>query len=95
MKRCRKKYGRLGAIIAEGEDEGKFLSLILALAYRRTKVTVLGEKKDLIGQVVEVRADSISKVKMDHTGVFVSQDLKHLGGLKRMKNLKKYYYLEL
>ena len=26
---------------------------------------------------------------MDHTGVFVSQDLKHLGGLKRMKKFKK------
>ena len=54
--------GRLGAIIAEGEDEGKFFKLNIGSGFTDEQRLQYWEKKnDLIGQVVEVRADSISK----------------------------------
>ena len=54
--------GRLGAIIAEGEDEGKFFKLNIGSGFTdEQRSQYWEEKNDLIGQVVEVRADSISK----------------------------------
>ena len=54
--------GRLGAIIAEGEDEGKFFKLNIGSGFTdEQRLQYWEEKNDLIGQVVEVRADSISK----------------------------------
>ena len=54
--------GRLGAIIAEGEDEGKFFKINIGSGFTdEQRLQYWGEKKDLIGQIVEVRADSISK----------------------------------
>ena len=54
--------GRLGAIIAEGEDEGKFFKINVGSGFTdEQRLQYWGEKKDLIGQIVEVRADSISK----------------------------------
>ena len=54
--------GRLGAIIAEGEDEGKFFKINVGSGFTdEQRLQYWGEKKNLIGQIVEVRADSISK----------------------------------
>ena len=54
--------GRLGAIIAEGEDEGKFFKINVGSGFTdEQRLQYWGGKKDLIGQIVEVRADSISK----------------------------------
>jgi len=57
-----RNVGRLGAIIAEGEDEGKFFKLNIGSGFTDEQRLQYWEKKnDLIGKVVEVRADSISK----------------------------------
>jgi DNA ligase-1 len=57
-----RNIGRLGAIIAEGEDEGKFFKINVGSGFTdEQRLQYWGEKKNLIGQIVEVRADSISK----------------------------------
>ena len=57
-----RNMGRLGAIIAEGEDEGKFFKINVGSGFTdEQRLQYWGEKKNLIGQIVEVRADSISK----------------------------------
>jgi DNA ligase-1 len=57
-----RNIGRLGAIIAEGEDEGKFFKINVGSGFTdEQRLQYWGKKKNLIGQIVEVRADSISK----------------------------------
>ena len=54
--------GKLGAIIAEGEDNGKFFKLNIGSGFTDSqRQNFWNNKEMLIGQVVEVRADSISK----------------------------------
>ena len=54
--------GKLGAIIAEGEDNGKFFRLNIGSGFTDLqRQNFWNNKEKLIGQIVEVRADSISK----------------------------------
>ncbi len=56
--------GKLGAIIAEGEDENKFFKLNIGSGFTDNQRNDFWKKKEeLIGKIVEVRADSISKSK--------------------------------
>ncbi len=54
--------GKLGAIIAEGEDDGKFFKLNIGSGFSDQQRQIFWDNKEkLVGQIVEVRADSISK----------------------------------
>ena len=54
--------GKLGALIAEGEDNGKFFKLNIGSGFTDLqRQDFWNSKEKLIGQIVEVRADSISK----------------------------------
>ena len=54
--------GKLGALIAEGKDNGKFFRLNIGSGFTDLqRQDFWNNKEKLIGQVVEVRADSISK----------------------------------
>jgi len=54
--------GKLGAIIAEGEDNGKFFKLNIGSGFTDSqRQNFWNNKEKLIGQIVEVRADSVSK----------------------------------
>ena len=54
--------GKLGAIIAEGEDMGKFFKLNIGSGFSDKQRSEFWLSRDkLIGQIIEVRADSISK----------------------------------
>ncbi len=54
--------GKLGAIIAEGEDNGKFFKLNIGSGFTDLqRQDFWNNKEKLVGQIVEVRADSISK----------------------------------
>ena len=80
MKKVLEEILEDGAIIAEGEDEGKFFKLNIGSGFTDEQRLQYWEKKnDLIGQVVEVRADSISKSQDGSHWSLRFQDLKHLG----------------
>ncbi len=54
--------GKLGAIIAEGEDNGKFFKLNIGSGFTDLqRQNFWNNKEKLVGRIVEVRADSISK----------------------------------
>ncbi|MAZ46343.1 MAG: ATP-dependent DNA ligase [Rickettsiales bacterium] len=54
--------GKLGAIIAEGNDNGKFFKLNIGSGFTDLqRQEFWNNKEKLIGQIVEVRADSISR----------------------------------
>ena len=54
--------GKLGAIIAEGEDNGRFFKLNIGSGFTDSqRQNFWNNKEKLIGQIVEVRADSVSK----------------------------------
>ena len=54
--------GKLGALIAEGEDEKKFFRLNIGSGFTdEQRDEFWRNKEQLIGKIVEVRADSISK----------------------------------
>jgi len=56
--------GKLGALIAEGEDEKKFFRLNIGSGFTDEQRDKFWKKKEqLIGKIVEVRADSISRSK--------------------------------
>ncbi len=57
-----RNIGKLGAIIAEGEDDGKFFKLNIGSGFTdQQRDTFWKQKEELIGQIIEIRADSISK----------------------------------
>ncbi len=54
--------GKLGALIAEGEDNGKFFKLNIGSGFTDEQRENFWENREkLIGQIVEIKADSISK----------------------------------
>ncbi len=54
--------GKLGALIAEGEDDGKFFKLNIGSGFTdQQRESFWKNKEQLIGKIVEVKADSISK----------------------------------
>ena len=54
--------GKLGALVVEGEDDGKFFRLNVGSGLTDENREVFWEAKDeLIGQLVEVRADAATK----------------------------------
>ena len=54
--------GKLGALVAEGKDNGKFFRLNIGSGFTDLqRQDFWNNKEKLIGQIVEVRADSISK----------------------------------
>ena len=57
-----RNIGKLGAIIAEGEDNGKSFKLNIGSGFTDEQREDFWEKKEkLIGRIIEIRADSISK----------------------------------
>ena len=57
-----RNIGKLGAVIAEGEDDGKFFRLNIGSGFTDLQREQFWENKEqLIGQIIEIRADSISK----------------------------------
>ena len=57
-----KNTGKLGAVIAEGEDDGKFFRLNIGSGFTDLQREQFWENKEkLIGQIIEIRADSVSK----------------------------------
>ena len=62
--------GKLGAIIAEGKDDDKYFKTNVGSGFTDLQRKEFWEKKEkLLGQIIEIRADSISK----------SQDGKKIG----------------
>ena len=54
--------GKLGAISVEGEDNNKFFQLSVGSGFSdKQRIEFWERKKDLIGQVIEVKADAITK----------------------------------
>ncbi len=54
--------GKLGALIAEGEEDGKFFKLNIGSGFSdKQREDFWQSRKSLIGKIIEVRADSISK----------------------------------
>ena len=54
--------GKLGALIAEGEDDGKFFKLNIGSGFTdQQRESFWKNKEQLIGKIVEIKADSISK----------------------------------
>ena len=54
--------GKLGAVIAQGEDNGKFFKLNIGSGFtdqQREEFWI--NREDLIGKIIEIKADSISK----------------------------------
>ena len=57
-----RNLGKLGAIIAEGIDNGKFFKLNIGSGFSdKQRESFWKDKHKLIGQIVEIKADSISK----------------------------------
>ncbi len=57
-----RNVGKLGALIAEGEDNGKYFRLNIGSGFSDEQRDIYWKKKELlIGQIIEIRADSISK----------------------------------
>ena len=57
-----KNKGRLGALGAEGEDNGKFFKLSVGSGFtEKQRIGFWDNREKLLGKVVEIRADSISK----------------------------------
>jgi len=57
-----RNLGKLGAIIAEGTDNGKFFKLNIGSGFSdEQRESFWEDKHKLIGQIVEIKADSISK----------------------------------
>ncbi len=54
--------GKLGAVIAEGTDDEKFFKLSIGSGFTdEQRKSFWKEKNNLIGQIIEIKADSISK----------------------------------
>ncbi len=54
--------GKLGALIAEGEEDGKFFKLNIGSGFSdKQREDFWQGRRNLIGKIIEVRADSISK----------------------------------
>ena len=58
----KKRVGKLGALIVEGKDGGKFIKTNVGSGLTDSdRETYWKDKDKLIGQVVEVRADAITQ----------------------------------
>jgi DNA ligase-1 len=54
--------GKLGALVCEGEDDGKTISVNVGSGFTDSdRDEFWGDRDDLIGQIVEVRADAITQ----------------------------------
>ena len=54
--------GKLGAFIAEGFDEGKFFKLNIGSGFTdEQRETFWKERDNLVGRIIEIKADSVSK----------------------------------
>jgi DNA ligase-1 len=57
-----KNEGRMGAIICEGEDDGKKIAVNVGSGFTDDQRTEFwGSREDILGQVVEVRADAATR----------------------------------
>lgn len=57
-----KNVGRLGALVCEGTDDGKFISVNVGGGYSDDqRISIWAAREDVIGDVVEVRADAITQ----------------------------------
>jgi DNA ligase 1 len=57
-----RNQGRLGALICEGEDDGKFIRVNVGSGFDDAgRVECWASRDDLVGQIVEVRADAVTQ----------------------------------
>ena len=57
-----KNVGKLGALVCEGEDDGKFIRVNVGGGYTdELRDSIWASKDTVIGQIVEVRADAATR----------------------------------
>jgi DNA ligase-1 len=57
-----KNVGKLGALICEGEDDGKFICVNVGGGYTdELRDSIWANKTEVVGQIVEVRADAATR----------------------------------
>jgi len=57
-----KNVGRLGAFVCEGKDDGKQIKVNVGSGFSDdNRIEYWGSRSDLIGQIVEVRADAVTQ----------------------------------
>jgi DNA ligase-1 len=57
-----KNVGRLGALVCEGQDDGKFISVNVGGGYTDDlRNSIWADPNSVIGQLVEVRADALTQ----------------------------------
>jgi DNA ligase-1 len=57
-----RNVGRLGAVICEGEDDGKLIKVNVGSGFTDSDRREYWDSRDsLIGQVIEVRADAVTQ----------------------------------
>jgi DNA ligase-1 len=57
-----KNVGKLGALICEGEDDGKFIRVNVGGGYTdELRDSIWANKTEVVGQIVEVRADAATR----------------------------------
>lgn len=65
-----KNVGKMGALIMEGTDDGKFIKVSVGGGYTdKQREEIWASKESMIGQVCEVRADAVS-LNQDSTDVY-------------------------
>lgn len=63
-----RNQGRLGALIVEGEDDGKFIKVNVGSGFSDSQRSEFWQARDsLVGQVVEVRADAATRSQDSET----------------------------
>ena len=57
-----RKLGRLGALVCEGEDDGRNISVNVGSGFSKSdRSTFWTSRSDVMGQIVEVRADAVTQ----------------------------------
>jgi DNA ligase-1 len=63
-----KNQGRLGALICEGEDDGKIIHVNVGSGFTDEQRTEYwDDKESMVGQIVEIRADAATKSQDSET----------------------------
>ena len=62
-----KNVGKLGALVVEGEDDGKFFHLNVGSGFSdENREQIWENRNSVIGQLIEVRADAVT-ISQDHS----------------------------
>ena len=87
-----RNQGKLGALIAEGEDDGKFFKLNIGSGFSDSQREEYWKKKDeLKGKLLKLEQTLLVKVKMVNFGALDFQDSKLSEVLKTKKKFKFHF----